>query len=123
MTLPLFVYGTLRTGESQAPLLGTLERRPAWVRGQLYALPAGYPAVVLGAEGRVHGELVAAPDERLLALLDRYEGVDEGLYERVQCEVHLGLRSALGWVYAMSASRARSGRLVRDGRWRSTRRR
>lgn len=121
MTLPLFVYGTLRTGEPQAALLGALPRVPAWVKGALYALPAGYPAMVLGAEGRVRGELVDAPEERLLRLLDRYEGVDEGLYRRVACEVHVGLRVVSGWTYAMEAARARTGRLVPDGRWRRSR--
>lgn len=119
--LPLFVYGTLRTGDSQSVLLGTLPRRPAWIRGALYTLPAGYPAAVLGPEGRIHGELVEPPEERLLRLLDRYEGVDEGLYQRVECEVQIGLRSARAWVYAMEAARARTGRLVPDGRWRRSR--
>lgn len=119
--LPLFVYGTLRSGEPQSSLLGNLGRRPAWIKGVLYALPAGYPAVVVGGDNRVQGELVDAPDERLLALLDRYEGVSEGLYTRVSCEIHLGLRAARGWVYVMDLARARTGRIVPDGRWRRTR--
>ena len=119
--LPLFVYGTLQAGGPQGALLAGLDRRPAWIRGLLYGLPAGYPAVVLGGDGRVHGELVDPPDDRLLGLLDRYEGVDEGLYARVRCDVQLGLRVEPAWVYAMEAARARTGRLVPDGRWHRTR--
>jgi gamma-glutamylcyclotransferase (GGCT)/AIG2-like uncharacterized protein YtfP len=121
--LPLFVYGTLMSGHDRAALLGALRRRPASVRGQLYQLAAGYPALVQNEDGWVHGELVDPPPPRVLGLLDAYEGVDEGLYQRVQCEVRIGLRAERGWAYVMAAARAHRGRLVRGGRWQPLRRR
>jgi gamma-glutamylcyclotransferase (GGCT)/AIG2-like uncharacterized protein YtfP len=71
----------------------------------------------------VHGELVAVPSDRLLGLLDSYEGVDEGLYRRVEIDVTVGLRSQRAWAYVMDDPRARGGRLLRDGRWPGVRRR
>ena len=123
MGRPLFVYGTLRSGEPQAALLGDLTRRRAWTRGTLWALPAGYPALVPGDEGRVEGELVDAPDERVLTLLDAYEGVDEGLFERVPVGVFVGLRSFEAWAYTLDAARAKAGRRIPSGRWFAIRRR
>jgi gamma-glutamylcyclotransferase (GGCT)/AIG2-like uncharacterized protein YtfP len=126
------VYGTLMAGHPQAALLGALRRRPASVRGLLYRLPAGYPALVYEpvpsggptpADGWVHGELVDPPPARLLTLIDTYEGVDEGLYRRVECEIRIGLRTECGWAYVMAPARARRGELVGSGRWRSIRRR
>jgi gamma-glutamylcyclotransferase (GGCT)/AIG2-like uncharacterized protein YtfP len=123
MGRPLFVYGTLKTGEDQAALLGALPRRRAWTRGSLWALPAGYPALVPGGDGRVEGELVDPPDERLLGLLDGYEGVDEGLFERVVVPVVVGLRSFEAWAYTLDEARAKAGRRIASGRWRALRRR
>ena len=121
--LPLFVYGTLLAGEAQAGLLGRLNRRPAMVRGHLYRMAAGYPALVLAADGWVHGELVDPPNPRVLELIDTYEGVDEGLYQRVTANIRVGLRAEPGWVYAMDITRARKGARLPQGKWRSTRRR
>ena len=119
----LFVYGTLCSGEEQAQLLGDAPRRKATVKGELYALPAGYPALVLGGSEPVHGELVELRDPRILSLLDAYEGVHEGLYARVTCDVRVGLRIERAWVYTMDAARARTGRKIADGKFRSTSRR
>jgi len=121
--LPLFVYGTLMSGEAQGPLLGSSARRAASVRGTLFALPAGYPALVAGGTGRVHGELVDPPDERMLQLLDTYEGVPEGLFARVEVDARVGLRTVRAWAYTMDVARARTGTLVRSGRWQALRRR
>ena len=76
----LFVYGTLLRGGRDAGLLADLEPRSARVRGALYLLPAGYPALRTDRGGRwIHGELVALDDPRRLRLLDRTElghGID-----------------------------------------------
>lgn len=120
MIQELFVYGTLLTGEDQAGLLGQASRIPATTRGTLWGLPAGYPALA-GGHGVVHGELVTLADRRLLEILDRYEGVDEGLYRRVRIDVLVGLRTQIAWAYRMENPRARGGRLLRSGRWRSLR--
>jgi gamma-glutamylcyclotransferase (GGCT)/AIG2-like uncharacterized protein YtfP len=121
--LPLFVYGTLASGGERAGLLGGLGRRAASVRGTLYDLPAGYPALVLAGTGRVHGELVEPPDAALLGVLDAYEGVAEGLYDRVVVDVRVGLRTERAWAWVLDEARARNGRIVRGGRWRAPRRR
>jgi gamma-glutamylcyclotransferase (GGCT)/AIG2-like uncharacterized protein YtfP len=121
--LPMFVYGTLMSGGDRAELLRGLARRVATVRGTLYDLPAGYPALVLDGGGRVHGELVDPPDARLLGVLDAYEGVAEGLYDRVAVDAKVGLRTMRAWTYVLDAPRARNGRIVRGGRWQAPRRR
>lgn len=122
MNTSLFVYGTLMQGQAQDGLLAGLPRTAASTRGTLWDLPAGYPALSGGTEV-VHGELVTGLDERLLELLDRYEGVDEGLYERVEIELSVGLRAEAAWAYVMEDPRRRGGRRVPSGRWQPTRRR
>jgi gamma-glutamylcyclotransferase (GGCT)/AIG2-like uncharacterized protein YtfP len=119
----LFVYGTLMGGAPQGALLAGLRRSPATVRGRLYAMPAGYPALVLGGAARVSGELVQGVDPNRLVVLDRYEGVDDGLYERVQVEVDVGLERVSAEAYVMDHPERRGGRLVADGRWRRVARR
>lgn len=116
--MPLFVYGTLMTDQAQAALLADMRRVRARVRGTLFRMPAGYPALVPGGEAWVHGELVDLADPRRLAVLDHYEGVDEGLYRRVQVPVVVGLRTLEGWTWAMSDPAARGGRILPSGRWR-----
>lgn len=119
----LFVYGTLMSGHAKAPLLGARPRHDARVEGTLYDLPAGYPALVLGGTEWVHGEVVQEVDDALLRLLDHYEGVDEGLYRRVQVSLRWGLRARLVWTYVMDHPERRGGKLIASGRWRATRRR
>ena len=51
-TLRLFVYGTLKRGGQyhERFCAGALSIEPASVRGRLYALPAGYPVLVVPAD-------------------------------------------------------------------------
>jgi gamma-glutamylcyclotransferase (GGCT)/AIG2-like uncharacterized protein YtfP len=124
----LFVYGTLKADQAQSALLGDLPRQLASVAGTLYDLPAGYPALVLhpGGNGErrwVWGELVGPVDQRLLELIDLYEGVSQGLYRRVTADVRVGLRTVGAWTYVMDPGLARQGRVVATGRWRPIRRR
>ena len=121
--LPLFVYGTLLAGEAREGMLRGLGRRQGHSRGTLYHLPAGYPAVVLGGEERVYGELVDAPNERLLSMLDMVEGVSDGLFRREEVSVTMGLQSQRAWVYVTDASAVTAGRPLPRGRWRSVGRR
>ena len=77
----LFVYGTLKRGQLNSPLLAPYARgvEPARTRGRLYDLGL-FPALVAG-EGTVHGELVrldAADLAAALTLLDRLEGYRPG---------------------------------------------
>ena len=103
-------------------MLRALRREAATARGLLYDLPAGYPALLEG-EGVVHGEVVYDVDDARLAILDRFEGLDEGLYRRVTAVVQAGTISLAAEVYVMDDPVARGGRLVPSGVWRPVRRR
>jgi gamma-glutamylcyclotransferase (GGCT)/AIG2-like uncharacterized protein YtfP len=111
----VFVYGTLRSGESRSGLLrGRRER--SRLAGVLYDTGHGYPAMVAGGGGWVVGERVRCPAADL-ARLDAYEGVGEGLYRREALRDEEGVRC---WVYvAGPALRSRLGpeRLIESGDW------
>lgn len=132
MSLPFFVYGTLRPGEANHDLFlrgRTRSEEPARLAGAvLYAGP-GYPYLVEEPGGVVHGELVTARPEtygRLLGELDRLEecvpGDPRSLYERVERDV---LRAdggtARAWVYvaapAVAAHLHRHGTRIEGGDW------
>lgn len=123
MSEPLFVYGTLMTGETRAGLLGDLRRVPATCTGVLYDMPGGYPALDMTRDGRVHGELVDPPPAAMWGVLDLYEGVPEGLYRRVKVDVRIGMRRLLAWAYVMDDPERRGGRRIPGGRWKRYRRR
>ena len=82
----LFIYGTLKRGGSNHPFLagqhflGLARTLPGFT---LYSL-GDYPGMVRapGDTAGVTGELWSV-DEACLTELDRLEGLDEGLYERV----------------------------------------
>jgi gamma-glutamylcyclotransferase (GGCT)/AIG2-like uncharacterized protein YtfP len=99
----VFVYGTLRSGESASFDDGVAERHEAWLED--HALYGGrYPFVTREFGFRTKGELIRldpAVAEEIMAALDRYEG-DE--YRRELVEVRLNDRvvSAHVWVAARS---------------------
>ncbi|CAL9451880.1 hypothetical protein SUDANB176_02460 [Streptomyces sp. enrichment culture] len=134
MTLPFFVYGTLRPGEANHDLFlrgRTLGEEPGRLRGAVLYDGPGYPYAVEEPGGVVSGELVTAlPEEYagLLAELDRLEecvpGDPHRLYERVAREV---VRTADGtavraWVYvaapAVAARLRAGGKPIESGEWR-----
>jgi gamma-glutamylcyclotransferase (GGCT)/AIG2-like uncharacterized protein YtfP len=112
----IFFYGTLRTGGGREGILaGCSHVGPASVRGHVYDL-GEFPALVLGSDSEVRGELWVCPRETLLAL-DTYEGVAAGLFRRVRARV----AGSDSWVYV--AGPALEGRLSEErrlagGRWR-----
>ncbi|MFI9610705.1 gamma-glutamylcyclotransferase family protein [Streptomyces sp. NPDC052023] len=134
MTLPFFVYGTLRPGE---PHHGTFLRgrthaeEPARLAGAvLYAGP-GYPYAVEEPGSVVTGALITPlPDayDELLAALDQLEeyapGDARNLYERVAREVVLDADGTTrrAWVYVAApavAARLRArGERIEGGDWR-----
>jgi gamma-glutamylcyclotransferase (GGCT)/AIG2-like uncharacterized protein YtfP len=93
----LFVYGTLKPGQSRwpalAPFVDPLEPVvAAEVEGRLWATPWGWPALTPGT-GPVRGVLVTLRPDRVedaLARLDEIEGVDTGLFERVAAKTSAG---------------------------------
>lgn len=90
MALPLFVYGTLMPGHLRWPVLEphALSWRPAAVEGRLYDSGEGWPAAVFTAgDDLVKGwavDLDPAVADIVMAHLDEVEGVDQGLFRRVE---------------------------------------
>ncbi|WP_031110878.1 gamma-glutamylcyclotransferase family protein [Streptomyces sp. NRRL S-146] len=136
MTLPFFVYGTLRPGEVNHDLFlrgRTRSEEPGRLADAVLYEGPGYPyAVEEPGAGVIGGELVAAlPEayEGLLAELDRLEeyvpGDPRSLYVRVERQV---VREADGaavpaWVYlaapAVAARLRARGRAIAGGDWRA----
>jgi gamma-glutamylcyclotransferase (GGCT)/AIG2-like uncharacterized protein YtfP len=76
VSLPLFVYGTLRSGGSQhARMRGAVSLGPARTRPEMTLVDLGWhPAMSRGGDTAVTGELYAV-DAALLAELDEFEEV------------------------------------------------
>lgn len=101
----VFVYGTLKRGERNYPLVESLVVRvlPGYVEGyRLLHLAEGpgrpypYPGMVPG-KGRVYGEVLFLPEEAL-ALLDELE--EEGVeYRRVRVLVETEEGPLPAWTY------------------------
>ncbi len=117
----LFVYGTLLSGQENAGWLGGLPAKEARVKGRLYRLPAGYPALVVEGEALdwVEGEWISGVGPRL-KVLDQLEGVGQGLFGRVRLPVVVGARTLVSWVYVLKADqvRRRGGVHLAEGSWR-----
>lgn len=90
MTDTLFVYGTLMPGHLRWDVLEphALDWWPAAVEGRLYDTGRGWPAAVFApGDDLVRGWAVALrPEvvEVVLIHLDAVEGVDRGLFRRVE---------------------------------------
>lgn len=127
--LRVFVYGTLKPGGYYWPRF--CEGRvtsclAAKVRGQLFALSVGYPALVHG-DGWAHGHLLTLRDEAVLSGFDTLEGYEPGRdpgeneYERIRAEIFDETGESLGeaWAYVMSHERvnALGGVLLASGDW------
>lgn len=134
-----FVYGTLKPGEQYfRPYCEgkIVAAEYAYILGQLFALPFGYPAAIAGSD-RVGGYLLTFPDETVLSALDELEGydpnrpLDANEYQRDRVAVYRfagnsELRNptselilAEAWAYFMTASRVHSvgGILLPSGWW------
>lgn len=90
MALPLFVYGTLMPGHLRWPVLEphAASWRPAAVEGHLYDTGEGWPAAVFTpGDDLVKGwavDLEPAVADVVMAHLDVVEGVEQGLFRRVE---------------------------------------
>ncbi len=78
-TTTVFVYGTLRDDELVAGLLARYSWCGDAVLEGLHRVEGHYPTLAPG--GSVTGRLLETPG---IEPLDRYEGVDRGLYVRVE---------------------------------------
>lgn len=96
----VFVYGTLRDPETTSTVLDAFEYADAATLAGLHRVEGEYPTLAPGSEvdqretsekserrpagtansGRTDGRILVTDD---VATLDRYEGVDRGLYVRV----------------------------------------
>lgn len=127
--LTVFAYGTLKPGEAAyrrycEPYLTAAQ--PAWVRGQLFHLPQGYPALTVG-DRWVEGALLQLRAADAIAHIDAFEDYDPNrpetanLYVRKTCQVFSAQRELLGsaWVYLMERQRVidRGGIAVLEGVW------
>lgn len=127
--LNIFVYGTLQPGEYYYPkycagkIIGSCQ---AIAHGNLYDLPLGYPAMIIG-NGIVHGYRLSFNDISILNALDELEDYDpnrpdyENEYQREQVEIFTLSGNSLGvaWAYLMDSERVNhlGGRYLADGKW------
>lgn len=103
MTARLFVYGTLKSGQSRWPILAPHLEPGAPVvddeiEGRLWSTPWAWPALTTGSE-TVRGVLVQLRADGVdvaLAELDAVEGVGSGLFERDEIVTRAGVTC---WVY------------------------
>lgn len=114
----LFVYGTLRAGQTSRSLVEAYVKRaePATARGSIYAFPSGHPGLVVDDAGVVHGELLTLTElAAALPLLDAYEGDD---FARVLAEVTAASGTTWAWLYALASPElSRIGVRVAHGDW------
>jgi gamma-glutamylcyclotransferase (GGCT)/AIG2-like uncharacterized protein YtfP len=116
----LFVYGSLREGQSARSLIVSRISRceRATAAGAIYVLPTGYSALVeADAPSRVTGEVVWLTDLRqTFELLDEYEGAD---YTRVIRTVQLETGEPISsWLYVLAELGAiERGTRVEHGDW------
>ena len=113
----LFVYGTLRSSETNpaarrlhghAELIG-----PGHVQGALYGI-SWYPGLILEGQSRVYGELFRLDNpEEILPELDAYEGAE---FERVILNVSASGETTPAWAYVYRLSVA-GKRRVESGIW------
>lgn len=114
----LFVYGTMRQGQTARSLIANQIARCEGARavGAIYGFPMGYPGFVEG-EGQTIGEVLWLTElPATFALLDAYEGAD---FARVILQVTLDTGEAIwAWIYALADPAAvRLGTRIEHGDW------
>jgi gamma-glutamylcyclotransferase (GGCT)/AIG2-like uncharacterized protein YtfP len=127
--LKVFVYGTLKPGYANYQAYCrdcTVAEQPAMVRGTLFDLPVGYPALISGKDW-VKGHLLSFADDAVLVGLDEledYQGdrpIYENLYQREWVEVFNddGRSQGWAWAYFMSLEKVEKygGVKVSTGVW------
>lgn len=128
--LKVFVYGTLKPGESNYPHYcegRVIEVVPAYTFACLYNLPVGYPAMTPGNQ-KIEGFLLTFADENHLYFLDELEGcingqpIDNSGYYRQQVDIYHPSEEYLAraWAYFMTAEQVKllGGQLEVSGCWR-----
>lgn len=121
-TFNVFVYGTLRSHESNHHFLteATCLARQCWTKGRLHDTGYGYPAMVSHENSRVYGELYEVTREQLkqLDLLDNYTDIKEtNLYERVIQTIYTDNGTVEAYVYLFSPSQVVDLTEIMFGDW------
>ncbi|TVP75545.1 MAG: gamma-glutamylcyclotransferase [Puniceicoccaceae bacterium] len=129
----VFVYGTLKPGGRYWPQYAegkVTASIPAMVHGTIYHLAAcGYPGVILGGSGWVHGYMHVFEEKSAMEALDHLEGFVPGA-DPSSCEYirrtapafdPSGDPFATVWVYEMTAEKIAQlgGEKVPSGNWRA----
>ena len=114
----VFVYGTLKPNQAnfeQYCAGKVIAMQQAIAYGELFVLPMGYPAMIVG-NSPVYGYLLSFNDDSVLESLDELEdyqsdhasieNLDENLYNRQQIEVFdmQGMLLGKAWAYFMTSS-------------------
>lgn len=116
----LFVYGTLRKGQTARSLIANqiTKTELAHTSGSIYAFPMGYPGFTEGdGTGRVHGEVLWLTElPATFGLLDAYESDD---FARVIKLVTLASGEEVWtWIYTLADPGAvKHGTLIPHGDW------
>ena len=116
----LFVYGTLRQGQTALSLVANQITRcaKATTTGSIYAFPMGHPGFVEAGEGTVYGEVIWLSElAATFGLLDAYEGQE---FSRVIRKVTLAEtnESIWAWIYALGdPAAAKFGSIIEHGDW------
>jgi gamma-glutamylcyclotransferase (GGCT)/AIG2-like uncharacterized protein YtfP len=115
----LFVYGTLRDGQTARSLVANqiTGAAVATTEGSLYAFPMGYPGYIEDGAGTVRGEVLWLTElAATFALLDAYEGTD---FVRMIRQVTLETGEQIwAWVYVLSDPAAvKHGTRIDHGDW------
>ncbi|MBF8376339.1 gamma-glutamylcyclotransferase [Alicyclobacillus mali] len=111
----VFVYGTLRKGQPNRPVMEpylVADLGEGQIRGAMYDL-GPFPAVTLEEDGVVTGEWVRVTDEGL-ARLDRLESYPRFYDRAIVSDTANGLR---GWVYCMARRKVDGYERVESGDW------
>ncbi len=128
--LHLFVYGTLKPGESNFDrYCGTkvITSQRAYIHGELYHFRSlGYPGAIQGTS-KVHGFVLTFGDAAILADLDKLEDYQpdrqpaENDYTRELVNTYTpeGISNIPAWTYLMTPDRIHQwgGILLPDGCW------
>lgn len=127
--LKVFVYGTLKPGESnyQRFCVGkVIEEVKAIAFGQLFDLSLGYPGMTIG-KSPIQGFVLTFADAEILSILDELEDYDpnrpetENEYNRQLIETFDLSGKSLGmvWVYLMSLELVEKlgGVMISSGCW------
>ena len=128
MTCQVFVYGTLKPGESAFRRFCEsyiIDQQNVLAPGRLYDLSLGYPALTLES-GWVEGTLLTFSNTAALTNLDEFESFypdhpEDSEYLRIWHTIYTPDQTFLthAWVYAMTQEQveALGGQWLPEGRW------